>query len=297
MPVQIELRARLFHWLISPSPKPEHGHYIEYTFELATVFANVLFLLGSACFLGGAHVVGACLFFCGSLVLTVLSALNVLEQRAYRSHRAASDAKLLLLQPDDERRRAEQAAAGRLLENACYCASGAVFTLGSLLYVHRFYHRVEDERIGSWLFVAGSVGYTFATFFNALGLPYMHVACPHFPFGVARAAYRCAATALCCAQLGSVCFVTGSYLFRPALATQCAERDGADTLPCTSSLRQGELLYVLGSLLFVVQSCLNVCACAVKDRASAMAKQGAAGAESERGDGAGSAASSEVTVF
>ena len=147
MPVQIELRARLFHWLISPSPKPEHGHYIEYTFELATVFANVLFLLGSACFLGGAHVVGACLFFCGSLVLTVLSALNVLEQRAYRSHRAASDAKLLLLQPDDERRRAEQAAAGRLLENACYCASGAVFTLGSLLYVHRFYHRVEEAMV------------------------------------------------------------------------------------------------------------------------------------------------------
>ena len=282
MPVQIELRARLFH-CFSPSPKPQHGHRIEYTFELAAVFANLLFLAGSGCFLVAARVVGAGLFFCGSVVLTVLSALNVLEQRAYRSHRAASDAKVLLLQPDDARRRAERAAAERLLENACYCASGVVFTLGSLLYVHRFYYRVENEQIGSWLFVAGSVGYTLASFFNALSLPYMHVsdAVPRVPLEAARAAHRLAAAALCLSQLGSVCFVTGSYLFRPALATQCAERDGADALPCASSLRQGELLYVLGSGLFVAQACLNVCACAVKDRASAAAKEGAT--ESEGG--------------
>ena len=280
MPVQVELRARLFHYF-SPSPKPQHGHRIEYTFELAAVFANLLFLAGSGCFLVAARVVGAGLFFCGSVVLTVLSALNVLEQRAYRSHRAASDAKVLLLQPDDARRRAERAAAERLLENACYCASGVVFTLGSLLYVHRFYYRVENEQIGSWLFVAGSVGYTLASFFNALGLPYMHVAtpCRACRSGARRA--PAAAAALCLSQLGSVCFVTGSYLFRPALATQCAERDGADALPCASSLRQGELLYVLGSGLFVAQACLNVCACAVKDRASAAAKEGAA--ESEGG--------------
>ena len=180
MPVQVELRERLYHFLVSPSPKPQHGHFTEYTVEVSYVLANMLFLAGSVCFLREkTMVIGAALFFGGSIIFTVLSGLNVLEQHAYRVH-LESDTKLL----QDQHRPSERATPERLLENGCYFLSSVAFVFGSLLYIHRFYYKVKDEQIGAWLFVTGSVGYTLASYFNALGMPYMLVAYPHFPFEV-----------------------------------------------------------------------------------------------------------------
>ena len=249
------------------------------------MLANCTFLAGSICFFSSdLMVIGAILFLAGSLVFTVLSALNVCEQRAYQAH-YESDAQLLSAGAAGPS--SEQGTAERLLENGCYFLGSIAFVAGSMLYVHRFYAEVKDEQIGAWLFVWGSVVFTIASYANALGMPYIFSQqhwrgmTIRFPVEVKRLAYRLAATALCCAQLGSVCFVTGSYLYRPALATKCAEHD--DNEVCVSSMPQGTLLYVVGSALYLVQSFLNLAACVVKDRASASARQ-SPGTGDEKGD-------------
>ena len=285
MPVQVELRERVYHFLFLRKPKPQHGHAVEYTVELLYVLANCTFLAGSICFFSSdLMVIGAILFLAGSLVFTVLSALNVCEQRAYQAH-YESDAQLLSAGAAGPS--SEQGTAERLLENGCYFLGSIAFVAGSMLYVHRFYAEVKDEQIGAWLFVWGSVVFTIASYANALGMPYVFSQqhwrgmTVRFPLEVKRRAYRLAATALCCAQLGSVCFVTDSYLYRPALATKCAEHD--DNEVCVSSMPQGTLLYVVGSALYLVQSFLNLAACVVKDRASASARQ-SPGTGDEKGD-------------
>lgn len=271
MPVQVELRQRLFHFCVGRSPKPQHGHGTEYAVELSFILANLLFVAGSICFFDSeTRYVGALCFLAGSGIFAVLAAVNMLEQQAFRAHFVSEHQ--LLGAPE-----AGEHALPRALENGCYFVASLLFVLGSLLYVHRFYYEVKDEEIGAWLFIWGSLGYALASYFNALDIPHVFAKEQHwrgldvnFPPEVTRAAYRLAAVALCCTQIGSICFVTGSYLYRPALATKCAEHD--DDEVCVSSLPQGTWLYTIGSVLFLVQSFLNLRACVLKDRASAAAQ-------------------------
>ena len=139
--------------------------------ELLYVLANCTFLAGSICFFDSdMMVIGAMLFLAGSVVFTVLSALNVCEQRAYQAH-YESDAQLLNAGAAGPS--SEQGTAERLLENGCYFLGSIAFVAGSMLYVHRFYAEVKDEQIGAWLFVWGSVVFTIASYANALGMPYI----------------------------------------------------------------------------------------------------------------------------
>ena len=133
MPVQVELRERVYHFLFLRKPKPQHGHAVEYTVELLYVLANCTFLAGSICFFSSdLMVIGAILFLAGSLVFTVLSALNVCEQRAYQAH-YESDAQLLSAGAAGPS--SEQGTAERLLENGCYFLGSIAFVAGSPLRV------------------------------------------------------------------------------------------------------------------------------------------------------------------
>ena len=274
MPVAVELRERIYHIFCANSPKPVHGHSTEFLAEAASIVANAMFVGGSVMFFNSSTMVfGAELFLVGSCIFVLLSGVNVYEQRAYDSFSEGTLAEKILPSASVRQRRAPGTSNERFLENLCYCVASLVFAIASVFYIHRFRDLVEDEEIGSWMFVAGSLGFALASFFNALGIHRDDES--GLPPDVALRAYNLATLALACTQLGSICFVTGSYLYRPALETDCAHRD--DDAVCISTLDQGTWLYVIGSCLYLAQSCLNLFSVVLKTRAvqeAAAEKQG-----------------------
>ena len=98
-------------------------------------------------------------------------------------------------------------------------------------------------------FIAGSLCFSLASFFNAISLAIEGRV-------TGMRAFDLAAAALCCSQLGSVCFVGGSLLYQPGLDTDCGARD--DDGGCINNIQQGTYLYLAGSVFYVLQSLLKV---------------------------------------
>ena len=151
----------------------------------------------------------------------------------------------------------------------------------------------QDEEWGSWLFVVGSISFVLATFFNGLGMTAAYLD-PSLPPSIAVTAYHLAATGLCCTQLASVFFCVGSFLYRPGLDTECNQRD--DNV-CVSASLEGTWLYVVGSVLYLTQSCLNIVSARLKHRAQARAHLGQlAGGGDEDDESNGGAGGDDAAV-
>lgn len=293
MPVNVETRPRVYHSLVLQNHTPQHGHHVEYSVELCFVAANSMFLAGSALFLSAeTTVLGAELFLIGSIIFVILSWVNMREQRAYDDFSFTEMSEKLVLgahllpESVDANPLQRIGSVERVLENVCYMFGSLCFALGSSLYIHRFMRIKEDEEWGSWLFVVGSISFVLATFFNGLGMTAAYLD-PSLPPSIAVTAYHLAATGLCCTQLASVFFCVGSFLYRPGLDTECNERD--DNV-CVSASLEGTWLYILGSLLYLAQSCLNIVSARLKHRAQASAQLGQFASDEdddESGDGGG----------
>ena len=166
--------------------------------------------------------------------------------------------------PRDARRSPYEAA-----ENLCYFVSALVFAGASTLYLHGYVSkaaRIRGEEMGAWSFVAGSVGFMLASFVNALGL-----ASAAASAAGARAARRArdraarrardrgargARARLHAVRLGV--FRDGLVLYRPALTTHCDTAALDDEEPCVSAYNEGTALYLVGSLLFLLQSAVHL---------------------------------------
>ena len=132
--------------------------------------------------------------------------------------------------------------------------------------IDRFGEAEVEEEWGATLFIAGSVAYTLASFFNALTLLPSTLGDSEASAETAVLAFRLGVAKLMCTQLGSVCFVAGSFLYRPALQTDCGHRD--DDSMCASAIVQGTWLYIAGAGLFLLQSLLQLTSACVADLSS-----------------------------
>ena len=63
-------------------------------------------------------------------------------------------------------------------------------------------------------------------------------------------------------QLGAVCFVVGSVLYRPAFENKCAGVDAETSW--NDSMNNGTIIYVVGSLFFLAESVLGLAAAVLK---------------------------------
>ena len=256
-------------WLAAEIEAEMHSPHAEYVIDVCFVCANLLFVWGSLCFFSErTTALGAGLFLVGSLAFVGLTGLTVVEQRFLEARGARGAAAAM---PRDARRSPYEAA-----ENLCYFVSALVFAGASTLYLHGYVSkaaRIRGEEMGAWSFVAGSVGFMLASFVNALGLASAAAsAAARAPLAAratappaARATAALAALALGCTQFGSVCFVTGSFLYRPALTTHCDTAALDDEEPCVSAYNEGTALYLVGSLLFLLQSAVHLLSTAIKN--------------------------------
>ena len=81
-------------------------------------------------------------------------------------------------------------------------------------------------------------------------------------------------------------FFTGSFLYRPGLANRCEEAGGVAADWCTSSSDTGTWLFVVGSLLYLIESLLSFASSAMKhkygdeevNQKEALLREGATGA-------------------
>lgn len=140
------------------------------------------------------------------------------------------------------------------LEQMNFLVAGIVFFIGSLLYMPGIYGTNQEMKelgaqIGSYCFIAGSLGFVMATFFSAIGM----AADPNHqnlqPGSVKTYCHYLHIMGLACSQLGSVLFVTGSVLYRPIFAY--GENVAADA---------GTRYYIVGSMLYTFEAllCLKV---------------------------------------
>mmetsp|Transcript_48560 Transcript_48560/g.140703 ORF Transcript_48560/g.140703 Transcript_48560/m.140703 type:complete len:344 (-) Transcript_48560:56-1087(-) len=187
-----------------------------------------------------------------------------------------------------------------LMESVSYFVSSVIFAVGCVLfYPHLFSdekHAEYGEEIGAFMFIIGSFGFVVGAFWNSMAM--VKAATVHVP-KVGSTEYRrrqVMAAELFMSLMGSVLFVTGSFLYRPSYATNCDHESLAKaakamkTSPahvallrrrsshailgapppaddpvlsedfqglCVNVMNQGTLLYVLGSILFILQCLLG----------------------------------------
>jgi len=242
------LRPKAYHKVLNREADPEHGHWMEHLVSITAILVNFGFIIGSWCFYSDMSLtalwVGDWIFIIGSF-MSVLGSLHAIDESKAMSHleefsstRSLSNMKVRL-----ER--------NEFLENIFYLLAGAIFFLGSIFFMPGIYGDHEEleetfQRIGSYLFIAGSFGFVMATFFSAIAM----AADPnHQNFEQGSVKMTCHyyhVFGLAFAQIGSVLFVVGSFLYRPLFAM--GHPAAADA---------GTKCYVIGSILFTLESILN----------------------------------------
>merc|ERR1712187_1080072 len=105
-----------------------------------------------------------------------------------------------------------------------YLVASVIFCAGTVFFWPGIYSSDDQalwgQETGAWFFIFGSAGFVLASYWNALG-----IATDYSPTHVANSkearAYRFAAIGLCFTMIGSICFLTGSVLYRPAYSNLC----------------------------------------------------------------------------
>jgi len=243
--------------------------------SVINILVQVGFLWGSILFLSSDEEnlkTGDILFIIGSVITFVFAAYNLIESRNHWMNYWD----------------AEREDRIEFVEVSMFFLAGLVFMVGSLFYWPGIYlswcgeacteTQINDmefagESWGAFLFVMGSLMFVTASMFNAVGLGmnkdeadtdnptsvtvhYIHVA------------------ALMASQLGSTCFVVGSFLYRPVFPScpslteryageaQAGQEEAIEN--CVSTGTSGTRLYIVGSCLYLVEALLNFISSIVK---------------------------------
>mmetsp|Transcript_15454 Transcript_15454/g.48624 ORF Transcript_15454/g.48624 Transcript_15454/m.48624 type:complete len:354 (-) Transcript_15454:61-1122(-) len=177
------------------------------------------------------------------------------------------------------------------MEGVFFVLSNLIFTVGCILfYPHLFRKKGAQEigeEVGAWFYIVGSFGFVLTAYWNSLAM--VKAAAVHATPRVGSTEYvrrQLMALELLFSLLGSVCFVTGSFLYRPSYQTKCNSRTAKTGLLaigwqrsshdflgvsppasnttsaddfhglCFNVLDQGTWLYIIGGFIFVLQCCL-----------------------------------------
>lgn len=235
--------------------------------QFAFLYGSVLFLSSDVASLK----LGDELFIVGSVITFVFAAYNLIESRAHWMHYFD----------------AEREDRIEFWEVSMFFVAGLVFMVGSFFYWPGIYeiwcptcteHEINDmeftgESWGAFLFVMGSMLFVGASMFNAIGLGMnkyeddrnnqVHVAVHYLHI-----------VALIASQLGSTCFVVGSFLYRPVFPAcpSLTERYAGEAQAgqavaeeaCESTGTAGTWLYIYGSSLYCLEALLNFASSALK---------------------------------
>jgi len=242
------LRPKAYHKVMDRGADPEHGHWMEHLVAIVAIVVNVGFVIGSYCFFSdmspNALWIGDWIFIIGSF-MSVLGSLHAIDESHAMSHLDEMTSRKSLSNMRVRKERNE------FLENVSYLIAGAIFFLGSIFFMPGIYGDHEEleetyQRIGSYLFIAGSFGFVMATYFSAIEM----AADPnHQNFEHGSIKMKCHylhVFGLGFAQIGAVFFVVGSFLYRPLFA-----------LGHPAAADAGTKCYIIGSVLFVLESVLN----------------------------------------
>jgi hypothetical protein len=247
----VTLRQRIFHGAYHAVDElvhdPKHGHWQEYLVDVIFILANMFFVAGSVCFFDDMAPwvvnMGCWFFIVGSSMNTLLTGHLLMEQLAAKKH--------LTARFNDEDRH-------EVYETALFVVSSFIFTAGTFLFMPGIYKSEESEQVwhevGAWSFITGSLCLVFACYYNGLGIAESRAA--------ARAVKHCVKTdfvfklntiGLGMTQIGSVMFVTGSFLYRPAFASR---KHSAMVARFDTVTNNGTILFLVGSLIYLSQSVL-----------------------------------------
>lgn len=162
-----------------------------------------------------------------------------------------------------------------------YFISNIIFVAGSFCFwpdIKSWFGEETEITLasaGAWLFVTGSMGFAIAAFNNGLALGKTYGT--KKDRGFFDVVYRMKKNALLCALIGSISFVVGSILYRPGLSKSCtpigANATDASGKPletvdpndvfsskCADVALFGTYLYILGSVLFLLEALLDMAA-------------------------------------
>lgn len=235
------------------------------------------FLWGSYLFLSsdeGDLKVGDVLFIVGSVITFVFAAYNLIESRNH-----------WMAYYDAEREDRIE-----FWEVSLFFVAGFVFMIGSFFYWPGVYEwwcgggvdctehvigelEFNGESWGAFLFVMGSLMFLGASMFNAIGLG-MNKFEDDINNTVAVTVHYIHLVALVASQLGSTCFVVGSFLYRPVFpacpslteryagAAQTNQTRAEEV--CESTGTAGTWLYIYGSGLYCLEAVLNFISSALK---------------------------------
>lgn len=234
------------------------------------------FLWGSVLFLSSDEAdlkLGDELFITGSVITFVFAGYNLIESRNHWMNYYG----------------AEREDRIEFWEVAMFFLAGLVFMVGSFFYWPGIYEwwcgeecthtEINDlefsgESWGAFLFVMGSLMFVCASMFNAIGLG-MNKYEEDQTDKVAVIVHYIHLIALISSQLGSTCFVIGSFLYRPVFpacpalqepryagAAQTGQEEAKAA--CTSTGEAGTYLYIYGSAFYCLEALLNFTSSALK---------------------------------
>eukprot|EP00443_Scrippsiella_acuminata_P092076 CAMPEP_0115393992 /NCGR_PEP_ID=MMETSP0271-20121206/12036_1 /TAXON_ID=71861 /ORGANISM="Scrippsiella trochoidea, Strain CCMP3099" /LENGTH=322 /DNA_ID=CAMNT_0002817649 /DNA_START=15 /DNA_END=983 /DNA_ORIENTATION=+ len=211
------IRPKLLHRATSSKRdldkvKPEHGHAVEYFFGVVVIIVNAMFLIGSVCFLKRFPVwvgkLGDWLFLIGSVVTVIQSTMSAHEAYVTSYHPDLRNPESLISQHCKQERLTIE-----VVENLHFVGASIIFFVGAIFFMPGIYSNdVAEEyghEYGAWCMIIGSFGYVFASYWNACGVATEHS--------------RLASISLCCAMVGGVFYVAGSFMYRPGYSKDCPQ--------------------------------------------------------------------------
>lgn len=234
--------------------EPNPGHVMEHAMGIANILIQVGFIYGSWCFYSGHSTdtveIGDSIFLLGSAFTLVTCCHSLYESK----FRVSQFVRAAYVENTEEEEARDEAC-----ENVMFILAAVFFAGGGFCYWPTLTENMSGEdaeyvyACGAWFFCAGSMGFLLAAYFNAVGMS----ACA----GSVRMTRKdwhihyIKHTALLASILGSVAFLMGSYLYRPDLSNNTCKR-GSNFGFCTDVADSGTTLYIVGSILYTIDSSL-----------------------------------------
>jgi len=237
-------RKRVYSKIISGAHvDPQHGHIGEWAVELTALICNLAFLIGSVFFLPhfdtGIYSAGCWLFIIGS-VLNFGIAGHTLHENV---HTALKHGELR----DQER--------SEILEAAMYVCASLLYAVGCIFFLPGI--DANFPQYGPWICIVGSFNLVFAAYFNQIGMltdksDSEKVGLYPKHFDTVQLLYKVGLAHTLC---GAVLFTCGCFLFLPRLSCNAT---------CETSAGVGTVLFISGSIFFVMQSGASILALYLK---------------------------------
>lgn len=223
----------MYHACCNRRPVAQHGHCMEYVHGLQYLLGNLMFIVGSFCYFPAVSQwanTGTWIYFIFSLQNLLLALWELHESVAAQRQILKVWRKDALIRDD-------------LLEVASFIVSGFLFTLGTFFMLP--VAGVFSDLASDWFSVIGSFALIPASFFNAMAMVADRTE-KGVPSHVEARLFLIHASGLFCGLVGGVFFLGGALMYLKPLE---------DNL---YALNFGTWLYVLGSVLFFMQSALSL---------------------------------------